>query len=91
MAYPWYSTGLRVAGPNQTAAVTVEKNSETGAKRLKLDVLIGRRIKTATVPSLDGIVAAGEKILQKAGCDDAQMIEDIKHLSRSERLAAVLD
>ena len=87
MAYPWYATGIRVAGSRQVAAVTVVKHYETHERRFKLDVLINGRVRSATLKRLCEIQEAAEKIMQKYQTDDDLIRADVRELE--ERLGRI--
>lgn len=85
--YPWYSTGKRYAGPNGRAAYSLFEHCETGEKRRKLDILVGRRIKSSFLNPGESMFHAANRLLSKkpllGGVQvDQEILDDLMYLEK---------
>lgn len=82
MAYPWYSV-LRLAGSNQSAAVSILRHCETKERRLKLDIIAGGRKRSATVNSEPELLEAAEGLMKKFSIDGdaAAILADVREIA----------
>ena len=88
MAYPWYATGIRVAGSRQVAAITVVEHCETHERRFKLDVIINGKVRSRMLKRLHELPKAAHDIFSKYPATNKDVVlADVHELA--ERLGFI--